>query len=83
MEKCKRILKKIFFLPPFPTVLLALFGYGFVLAVAVFEIAVPALQYLSYLCSAYALIITITGFPYLDAFAKSVRRYISGHSLMK
>lgn len=83
MEKCKQILKKIFFLPPFPTVLLALFGYGFVLAVAIFEIAIPILQYLSYICSAYALIITITGFPYVIAFSKSVKRYINEHSLMK
>ena len=83
MEKCKQILKKIFFLPPLLTVLLALFGYGFVLAVAVFEIAIPILQYLSYICSAYALIITITGFPHFIAFTKSVKRYINGHSLMK
>ena len=83
MEKCKQILKKIFFLPPFLTVLLAMFGYGFVLAVAVFEIAIPVLQYLSYICSAYALIITITGFPHFIAFTKSVKRYINGHSLMK
>lgn len=83
MEKCKQILKKIFFLPPFPTVLIALFGYGFVLAVAIFEIANPALQYLSYICSAYALIITITGFPYFIAFTRSVKRYINEHFLMK
>lgn len=83
MEKCKQVLKKIFFLPPFLTVLLALFGYGFVLAVAVFEIAVPVLQYLSYICSAYALVITITGFPHFIAFTKSARRYINGHPLMK
>lgn len=83
MEKCKQILKKIFFLPPFLTVLLALFGYGFVLTVAVFEITIPVLQYLSYICSAYALIITITGFTHFIAFTKSVRRYINEHSLMK
>ncbi len=83
MEKCKQILKKILFLPPLPTVLLALFGYGFVLAVSVFGIDIPVLQYLSYICSAYALIITITGFPHFIAFTKSVRRYINGHPLMK
>lgn len=83
MEKCKQILKKIFFLPPFLTVLLALSGYGFVLAVAVFKITIPVLQYLSYICSAYALIITITCFPHFIAFTKSVKRYINEHSLMK
>ena len=83
MEKCKQTLKKIFFLPPLPTVLIAVFGYAFVLAVAIFEVANPILQYLSYICSAYALIITITGFPYAIAFTKSVKRYINEHSLMK
>ena len=83
MAQLKQILKRIFFLPPLPTVLLALFGYGFVLAVAIFEIAIPILQYLSYICSAYALIITITGFPYVIAFSKSVKRYINEHTLMK
>lgn len=83
MEKFIQILKKIFFLPPLITVLLALLGYGFVLAVAVFEISIPVLQYLSYVCSAYALIITITGFPHFIAFTKSVKQYINEHSLMK
>ena len=83
MEKCKQILKKIFFLPPFLTVILALFGYGFVLAVAVFKITIPVLQYLSYICSAYALIITITCFPHFIAYIKSAKRYINEHSLMK
>lgn len=83
MEKFIRILKKIFFLPPIPTIFLALFGYGFVIAVFAFDIAIPELQYLSYVCSAYALIITITGFPHFLAFTKSVRQYINGHPLMK
>ena len=38
MEKCKKILKKLFCLPPLWTVLVSLFGYGFVLAVAVFDV---------------------------------------------
>lgn len=83
MEKFLRILKKIFFLPPMPTVFLALFGYGFVIAVAAFKIDIPAMQYLSYISSAYALTITITGFPYFIAFTKSVRQYINEHPLMK
>lgn len=60
--KFKEILRKIFFLPPLPTVTIAVFGFGFVLAVAIFKIEIPALQYLSYISSAYALTITITGF---------------------
>lgn len=46
MNKWKHILKKIFFPPAIATIFLALFGYGFVLAVAVFDIENPVLQYL-------------------------------------
>lgn len=73
MERFKRILRKIFFLPPLPTVLIALFGYGLVLAVAVFNIEIPAVQYISYFASAYALIITVTAFPRLTAYVKAAK----------
>lgn len=62
MKRFTEILRKIFFLPPLPTVLIAVFGFGFVLTVAIFEIEIPALQYLSYFSSAYALTVTVTGF---------------------
>lgn len=80
MEKCLRILKKIFCLPPLPTVLLALFGYGLVLAVAVLGIENPALQYASYICSAYALTITITA---IVRYWKTGRRAVTEHTLVK
>lgn len=83
MEKFLRILKKIFFLPPIPTVLLALFGYGFVLAVAVLDIDIAMLKYPSYICSAYALIITITGFPRFLTFAGALRRNASENALVR
>ena len=83
MEKFLRILKKIFFLPPMPTVLLALFGYGFVLAVAVLDVDIAMLKYLSYICSAYALIITITGFPHFLTFAGALRQNVSEHALIR
>ncbi len=83
MNKFKFILKKIFFLPPLPTVLLSVFGYAFVLSVAAFDIKIPIIQYMSYISSAYALIITITGFPYFINFIKSVKQYINEHYLMK
>lgn len=72
MDQIKKILRKIFFLPPLPTVIIAVFGFGFVIAVAAFKIEILALQYLSYVSSAYALIITITGFPYLIAFVTDI-----------
>ena len=80
MEKFKQILKKMFFLPPLPTVLIAALGYAFVIFVFAFHIHFPAIEYLSYICSAYALVITITGFPTL---VKGVRRYIDEHTLMR
>ena len=83
MEQFKRILKKLFCLPPLPTVLAALFGYGFVIAVFAFDIQNPILQYASYLASVYALIVTCTGLVYINTAIASVRRFISEHPLMK
>ena len=83
MEQFKRILKRIFFLPSLPTVILAIFGYAFVLLVAAFHVEIPVIQYLSYVSSAYALIITITGFPHFMAFIRAVKQYINEHPLMK
>jgi len=57
-----QILRKILFLPPLLTVIAAVFGFGLVLAVAIFHIEIPAIQYISYIASAYALTVTITGF---------------------
>lgn len=83
MEKLKTILKKLFCLPPLPTVLLSLFGYGFIIVVAAFGIQEPVLQYASYFASAYALIITITGLVYVKTATGSVKKYVSEHPLMK
>lgn len=83
MERIKQIPKRIFFLPPLLTVIIAFSGYAFVIAVAVFRVDVPSIQYLSYVCSAYALVITITGFRHLTAFVKSVRHHIDEHPLME
>ena len=74
MARFKEFLKKILFLPPLPTVIIAVFG--FVLAVAIFNIEIPALQYLSYIASAYALTITVTGFPHYIAFARTAKRRV-------
>lgn len=82
MEKFKIIIKKILFLPPLPTLFAALFGYGFVLAVATFNIEIYPVQIISYLFSAYALVVTITGFPHIISLAKRIKKYISEHPLM-
>ena len=83
MAMFKELLKKIFFLPPLPTVIITVFGFGFVLAVAVFKIENPALQYLSYISSAYALVITITGSPHYIAFARAAKRRVESTFMKK
>lgn len=83
MDRFKRILRKIFFILPIPTLIAAVFGFGFVIAVAAFKIEIPALQYLSYISSAYALIVTITGFPYLKALVKKTKQRVINSTPMK
>ncbi len=83
MEKFKELLKRIFCLPPIWTVVAAFLGYGFVIVVAVFDIQNPILQYASYIASAYALIVTITGFIYINTIIGGVRKFASNHPLMK
>ena len=83
MEKFKELLKRIFCLPPIWTVVAALLGYGFVIAVAVFHIQNPILQYTSYIASAYALIVTCTGLVYVNTAIGGVRKFVSEHPLMK
>ena len=74
MEQFKWILRKVFFLPLLPTLLAAVFGFGLVLAVAIFHIEIPAVQYISYLASAYALTVTVTGSPsIIRALKKRIR----------
>ncbi len=81
--KFKEILRKIFLLPPLPTIIVAVAGYGLVIAVAAFHIDIPAVQYISYIASAYALTVTITAFPRLRAFFKKVKNDIKKHPFVE
>lgn len=83
MEKIKTILKKTFCLPPLPTVLVSLFGFGFVLSVAGFHIKNPFLRYASYHASAYALVVTITGLGHIKPALNRVKSFVSRHPLMQ
>lgn len=83
MEKVKRILKRIFCLPPLPTVLAALFGFGLMIAVFVLNIQNPAVQYVSYLASAYALTVTVAGVVHIFTAAGGVGKFVSEHPLMQ
>jgi hypothetical protein len=62
-EKWIAVLKKIFFLKPLPTVLIAVPSYVLVFFALASESVPMQIAYISYILSAYAFIITITGFP--------------------
>lgn len=83
METLKRILKRIFCLPPLCTLIVSFFGYGFVLAVMVLKIQNPILQHASYIVSAYALTVTVTGLVYIHKISGGVRKIVSDHPFMK
>lgn len=61
MQKIRKVLKKIFFLPPVPTLLIAVPSYGLVIYALTGTDIEPAVSYAAYILSAYALIITIAG----------------------
>lgn len=61
LQKFFRIMKKIFFLPPIPTLLIAVPSFVLVIWVLVNEPVNPVISYFSYVLSAYAMIITVTG----------------------
>lgn len=79
MERFKRILKAVFFLPPLPTVLISLPSFILVFCCLGMEID-GAIAYLSYGLSAYAMIITVTGFTRI---VRSVRSGIGNIPLVK
>ncbi len=61
MEQAKRILKRIFCLPLVPTVLIAVPAFALVIYVLTEDLQGP-LSYLSYIASAYALVISVIWF---------------------
>jgi hypothetical protein len=68
MERFKKILKKLFFLKPLPTVLVAVPSLVLVFAVLGSGQTETVLAYVSYVLSAYAFTVLIIGFPgILDA----------------
>lgn len=80
MKRVCYILKKVFFLPPAATVLAAVPGFLMVLSVAVFSVDNPVIQYISYVYSAYALIITCNGLP---GIIRAVRAGIENSAVMR
>lgn len=60
IQNIKIIMKKIFFLPPVPTMLIAIPSYSLVIYALTAERVKPAVASIAYALSAYALIITVT-----------------------
>lgn len=79
-KKFLKVLKKSFFLPPLPTLLVAVPSFLFVFYVLMKDEVMPAVAYLSYTLSAYAMIITVTGS--ID-IVKWIRKGISSHPAVK
>lgn len=79
-QKRKKVLKKLFCLPPVPTLLISVPAYASVIYTLTAEDVSPAAAYVSYFLSAYALIITITG---IAGMVRFVRQGIEKHPLAK
>lgn len=79
MERFKKILKQILFLPSLITVIIAIPAFAAVIYILVNGISGP-LAYLSYLASAYALIITGVSLP---GIVRSLRHWVEHHPLTK
>lgn len=71
-EKLLCIIKKLFLLPPIWIVCIAIPSFVLVFLVLGGKISNPVIEYLSYLLSAYALIIVITGFKRIVTGVRSV-----------
>ncbi|MCM1253328.1 MAG: hypothetical protein NC321_10945 [Clostridium sp.] len=80
LQGIKKAFKKIFCLPPIPTVLIALPSYGMVIYTLTKQDMHPAVMYASYILSAYALVISVTGITGVVHF---IRQGIESHPLIK
>lgn len=78
MERWREILRKIFFLPPLATILIAVPSFASVIYVLSEDLDGWG-AYLSYAASAYALAVSVTGLCRLGGYAKSVREHMEEH----
>ena len=79
-EKILKITKRIFFLPPVPTLIIAIPSFALVIAALTGQISLPALEYVAYILSAYALIISVTGIFKMVSF---IRNGVREHPFIK
>lgn len=80
LRSIKKILKKAFFLPPVPTLLISIPSYGLVIYALTGENVNPVISYGSYFLSAYALVITTTG---IAGVVRFIRRGVDSHPLVR
>ncbi len=79
-ERSKNICRKVFFLPPIPTLLISIPAYMLVIYALAGENVNPFIAYASYFWSAYAVVITITG---IVGVVRFVRQGMGEHPLVK
>lgn len=79
-QSVKKILKKLFFLPPIPTLLVSVPAYGLVIYALADKNVNPIVAYVSYFLSAYALVISVTG---VTGVMQLIRQGIENHPLVK
>lgn len=80
VQKIWKFIKKIIFLPPVPTLLIAVPSFAFVIWVLMQDSVYPAVTYAAYILSAYALVISITG---IAGIVKWVREELRNHPLIR
>lgn len=80
MNRMKKILKKLFCLPPVPTLLVSVPAYGLVIYALAGKNVEPVIAYAAYFLSAYAFIITVTG---ITGIVRFVRQGIDQHPLVR
>ena len=80
LQRMTDILKKIFMLPPIPTILISIPSFALVIYVLANDMDNTAISYAAYILSAYALIITITG---MAGIIRLIKQGIDKHPLVK
>lgn len=76
----KKLIRKVFFLPPVPTLLISVPAYVLVIYALAGENVEPVIAYAAYFLSAYALVITVTG---ITGVVRFVRQGIDKHPLVR
>lgn len=79
-EKIEKVIKRIFFLPLVSTIMIAIPVFVLLIAVLAGKINISALNYIVYMLSAYALVISMTG---IYRIVNIARNGISEHPFVK